>query len=205
MFLSLDGVDGAGKSTQIERLAEWLRAAGRDVVLCRDPGTTPLGLELRKILLHREDLGIERRSEMFLYMAARTQLVEEFIRPALAAGKTVVSDRFLLANVVYQGHAGGLDPDVLWQVGRIATNGLEPDLTIVLDVPVEIAAERLGPVRDRIESRGTSYLQAVRDGFLAESRRQPRLVVIDARVSPDAVFAAIRATVERLAAFQSRQ
>jgi dTMP kinase len=205
MFLSLDGVDGAGKSTQIERLAEWLRAAGRDVVLCRDPGTTPLGLELRKILLHREDLGIERRSEMFLYMAARTQLVEEFIRPALAAGKTVVSDRFLLANVVYQGHAGGLDPDVLWQVGRIATNGLEPDLTIVLDVPVEIAAERLGPVRDRIESRGTSYLQAVRDGFLAESRRQPRLAVIDARVSPDAVFAAIRATVERLAAFQSRQ
>lgn len=198
MFISLDGVDGAGKSTQIERLADWLRAAGRDVVQCRDPGTTPLGLELRKILLHREDLGIDRRSEMFLYMAARTQLVEEIIRPALAAGKTVVSDRFLLANVVYQGHAGGLDPDTLWQVGRVAIAGIEPDLTLVLDLPVEVAAERLGPVRDRIESRGASYLQAVRDGFLAESRRQPRVALIDARGTPDAVFAQIRGELERL-------
>jgi dTMP kinase len=198
MFLTLDGVDGAGKTTQIERLADWLRAADREVVLCRDPGTTPLGLELRKILLHREDLGIDRRSEMFLYMAARAQLVEEVIRPALAAGKTVVSDRFLLANVVYQGHAGGLEPDILWQVGRVATAGLEPDLTIVLDLPLEVAAERLGPVRDRIESRGLGYLQAVRDGFLVEARRQPRIAVVDARGTPDAVFSRIRESVEQL-------
>lgn len=195
MFLSLDGVDGAGKTTQIERLAAWLRAAGREVVVCRDPGTTPLGDELRKILLHREDLGIDRRSEMFLYMAARAQLVEEVIRPALAAGRTVVSDRFLLANVVYQGHAGGLEPEILWQVGRVATGGLAPDLTLVLDLPLEAAAQRLGPVRDRIESRGAAYLQAVRDGFLAESRRQPRIAVIDARGTPDEVFAQIRAAV----------
>lgn len=195
MFLSLDGVDGAGKTTQIERLAAWLRAAGREVIVCRDPGTTPLGDELRKILLHREDLGIDRRSEMFLYMAARAQLVEEVIRPALAAGKTVVSDRFLLANVVYQGHAGGLEPEILWEVGRVATGGLAPDLTLVLDLPLEAAAQRLGPVRDRIESRGAAYLQAVRDGFLAESRRQPRIAVIDARGTPDEVFAQIRAAV----------
>jgi len=195
MFLTLDGVDGAGKSTQVERLAAWLQAAGHEVVLCRDPGTTPLGMELRKILLHREDLGMDRRSEMFLYMAARAQLVEEVIRPALAAGKTVISDRFLLANVVYQGHAGGLDPAVLWQVGRVATDGVEPDLTVVLDLPLEVAAERLGPVRDRIESRGPSYLQAVRDGFLAESRHQPRIAVIDARGDADAVFSQIRAAV----------
>ncbi len=195
MFLTLDGVDGAGKSTQVERLAAWFQAAGHEVVLCRDPGTTPLGMELRKILLHREDLGMDRRSEMFLYMAARAQLVEEVIRPALAAGKTVISDRFLLANVVYQGHAGGLDPAVLWQVGRIATDGVEPDLTVVLDLPLEVAAERLGPVRDRIESRGPRYLQAVRDGFLAESRHQPRIAVIDARGDADAVFSQIRAAV----------
>jgi dTMP kinase len=195
MFLSLDGVDGAGKTTQIERLAAWLRAAGREVIVCRDPGTTPLGDELRKILLHREDLGIDRRSEMFLYMAARAQLVEEVIRPALADGKTVVSDRFLLANVVYQGHAGGLEPEILWEVGRVATGGLAPDLTLVLDLPLEAAAQRLGPVRDRIESRGSAYLQAVRDGFLAESRRQPRIAVIDARGTPDEVFAQIRAAV----------
>ena len=107
MFFSFDGVDGAGKSTQIRLLADWLRARGREVITCRDPGTTSLGEKLRGLLLEHHDTPIHRRAEMLLYMAARAQLVEEVIRPALQAGRDVLSDRFLLANVVYQAHAGG--------------------------------------------------------------------------------------------------
>jgi len=193
MFVTFDGVDGAGKSTQIGLFVEWLRSQGREVALCRDPGSTPLGDELRKILLHRADLGIDRRSEMFLYMAARTQLVEEVIRPALDAGKIVVSDRFLLANVVYQGHAGGLDVETVWRVGRVAVGDLQPDQTFVLDMPAEAAAARIGRTLDRMESQGLDFLRAVRDGFLTEARRQPeRIFVIDAQGSPAEVQARIR-------------
>src|SRR5688572_15800240 len=106
MFFSFDGVDGVGKSTQIQLFCQWLRESGRDVVICRDPGSTPLGEQIRSILLDSHDLAIDRRAEMLLYMAARAQLVEQVIRPALAAGQTVISDRFLIANIVYQGHAG---------------------------------------------------------------------------------------------------
>ena len=132
MFLSIDGGDGTGKSTQVELLGAWLREQGHEVVACRDPGSTPLGEAVRGILLDRHDLHIDRRSEMLLYMAARAQMVEEVIRPALAEGKTVLCDRYLLANVVYQGYGGGLDVATLWEVGRVATGGLMPDLTIVL-------------------------------------------------------------------------
>lgn len=196
MFLSLDGIDGVGKTTQIELLCQWLRAEGCDVVTCRDPGSTRLGEAIRKILLDRDDLGMGRTSEMFLYMAARAQLVEEVIAPALEAGKTVVADRFLLANVVYQGHAGGLDVETLWQVGRVATAGLTPTLTIVLDMPSEKAAARLDRTLDRMERQGEGFRRALRDGFLAEAARRPReVVVVDAGRSRDEVQADIRAVV----------
>ncbi|MBN2294159.1 MAG: dTMP kinase [Pirellulales bacterium] len=170
MFISIDGCDGTGKSTQIERLCDWLRGLGHELVTCRDPGSTGLGEAVRELLLMRHDLRIDRHSEMFLYMAARSQMVEEVIRPALAEGKTVVCDRFLLANVVYQGRAGGLDPDMLWQVGHVATGGLSPDLTIVLDMPADAAAERLDRGLDRMEQQGDAFHALVRDGFLAEAR-----------------------------------
>src|SRR5688572_12111153 len=119
MFFSFDGIDGGGKSTQVQLFVEALRAGGLDVVVCRDPGSTALGERVRELLLACDDQTvIGRLSEMFLYMAARAQLVDEVIRPALEAGKIVVSDRYVLANVVYQGHAGGLEPESIWQVGR---------------------------------------------------------------------------------------
>src|SRR5262245_13895560 len=125
MFFSFDGIDGVGKSTQMRLFCDALRGAGYDVIDCRDPGSTTVGDAIREILLHGgENMSIGRRSEMLLYMAARAQLVDEVIRPALAAGKIVVSDRYLLANVVYQGHAGGLDTDAVRTVGRIATDGI---------------------------------------------------------------------------------
>ena len=128
MFFTFDGVDGVGKSTQIRLLADWLREQGREVVTCRDPGGTALGETAAGLLLDHHDVPIHRRSEMLLYMASRAQLVEEVIRPALAAGKVVVSDRYLLANVVYQAHAGGprcLDDDV-WRVGEVTVGGVMP-------------------------------------------------------------------------------
>src|ERR1700754_4547877 len=109
MFFSFDGIDGAGKSTQVRLLEEALRGQGLQVVTCRDPGSTPLGERIREVLLANDGVPIGRRSEMLLYMASRAQLVDDVIRPALDTGKVVIADRYLLANVVYQGHAGCLD------------------------------------------------------------------------------------------------
>jgi len=193
MFLSIDGGDGTGKSTQIALLVAWLRERGLAVTTCRDPGSTPLGEAVRGLLLDRDDLAIHRRSEMLLYMAARAQLVEEIIRPALGRGEWVVCDRYLLANVVYQGHAGGLAVDELWRVGRVATGGLMPELTIVLDVPAEVAATRLSDTPDRMERQGDEFHRRVRDGFLAEARRDPeRCVVVDATPGVEHVQQEIR-------------
>jgi dTMP kinase len=201
MFFSFDGLDGVGKSTQMMLFCDGLAAAGREVLVCRDPGSTPLGEAVRTLLLDRHDLAISRRAEMFLYMAARAQLVEQVIRPALDAGKTVVSDRFLLANVVYQGHAGGLDVDELWRIGRTATAGIEPDLTFILDMDPDAAARRLNRPRDRMELQGDAFRERVRAGFLAEAVRNPlRLVVIDAGRSIEEVHADIRRAAEKIGA-----
>ncbi len=197
MFFSFDGLDGVGKSTQIELFCGWLAERGHDVVRCQDPGSTPLGEQIRALLLGHQ-LPISRTSEMLLFMAARAQLVEQVLRPALAAGKTVVSDRYLLANVVYQGHAGGLDVASLWQIGRTATGGLMPDLVFVLDMPPEAAAGRIDRQRDRMESQGAAFDQRLRGGFLAEAELNPQqIVVINAARSIDDVQSDVRAAAER--------
>lgn len=205
MFLSIDGVDGVGKSTQIEMLCDWLRAAGRTVVACRDPGSTRLGEVLRQIVLNDHETPIHRGSEMLLYMAARAQLVSEIIRPALDAGQVVVCDRFLLANVVYQGHAGGLDVEQLWAVGEVATGGLHPDLTVVLDMDVATAQQRMRRELDRMESQGQAYLERVRAGFLAEAQAtHERIVVIPAEGDRDVVQRHIQAAVAPLLIREAR-
>ncbi|HEY7328687.1 MAG TPA: dTMP kinase [Gemmataceae bacterium] len=194
-FISLDGLDGTGKSTQWRLLADWLRAGGHVVTACVDPGGTPLGAELRSLVLHHRS-EIDRMCEALLFMASRAQLLADIIRPALASGNIVVSDRFLLANVVYQGHAGGLDVERLWEVGRFAADGLEPDLTIVLDLPPEQASRRRRGPADRIEKRDVEYHARLRQGFLAEARRRPdRIRVVDAAPPIDVVQDAIRREV----------
>ena len=198
MFFSIDGGDGTGKSTQTAMFCEWLRSRGRQVVACRDPGSTPLGEAVRKLLLHHDDLSIDRRSEMLLYMAARAQMTEEIIRPALEQGSTVVSDRYLLANVVYQGHAGGLDVEAIWEVGRVATRGLMPDLTIVLDMPAGDAAARLQGQLDRMEQQGDTFHARVRQGFLDEAALHPgQIVVVNAARSIEQIQADIRAAAKK--------
>ncbi|MFM7041564.1 MAG: dTMP kinase [Planctomycetaceae bacterium] len=196
-FITLDGLDGSGKTLQQARLATWLRDRGIDVVTCRDPGSTATGDAVRAILLDRHDLALAATTEMLLYMAARAQLVAEVVRPALERGSWVVSDRYLLANVVYQGHAGGLEPDVVRSVGAIATGGLAPDLTLLLDVDLATAARRLARPLDRLERRGDDYRSRVRAGYLAEARNDPgRIVVVDATDGPDVVADRIRTIVE---------
>jgi dTMP kinase len=136
---------------------------------------------------------------MLLYMAARAQMVAEIIKPALAAGKTVISDRYLLANVVYQGWAGELAPDVIYRIGQVATDDLMPDLTLLLDLPTAEASGRLGDELDRMESRDDSYQQALRKGFLEEAARAPeRIAVINAEGSVDQVAGRIRKAAERI-------
>jgi dTMP kinase len=201
LFFSLDGLDGVGKSTQARLLTEWLREAGHAVVTCADPGGTVVGERIRELLLNRE---MALPCEALLFMASRAQLAAEVIRPALEAGRIVISDRFLLANVVYQGHAGGLDPGQLWSIGRFATGGLEPDLTLVLDMPLELARTRRKATADRLESRDDAYHRRVRDGFLAEAKRQPeRIRVVDVSGSVEEVQAAIRREVAHVLAAHS--
>jgi len=197
-FIVLEGIDGAGKSSQVAPLVAWLRECGHSVTTCHDPGATPAGDAIRAILLDRHDLQLAPTAEMLLYMAARAQLVAEVIRPSLARGEWVVSDRYLLANIVYQGHAGGLPPDTIRQVGQVATGGLEPDLVLLLDVDLETAARRLSRPLDKLENRGDAYRSRLRAGYLAEAVRRPdRIAVIDAAGEPAGVQAALRAAVEQ--------
>jgi dTMP kinase len=222
-FLVLDGPDAAGKTTQVAHLADWLREHGLDVVTCRDPGGTALGNRLRPILLDHDSVAISLRAEMLLYMASRAQLVEEVIAPSLAAGRAVVSDRYVLANIVYQGSAGGLLEEEIAMVGMVATAGLLPDLTILLDVPPEVARSRVPEARDRIEDRPLFYRERVRAGFLAAARDwgaasssgvpEPSsqcpyypapIVLIDASASPEMVFDRIKSEVARVLGLDPR-
>ncbi|MGL4513307.1 MAG: dTMP kinase [Lacipirellulaceae bacterium] len=200
MFFSFDGIDGVGKSTQMRLFVDWLREGGLTggaaarVVECRDPGSTPLGEALRKLLLESgPETPIGDTAEMLLYMAARAQLVEEVVRPALEAGANVVSDRFLLANVVYQGHVGGLGREPVLAVGELAIRGLSPDLVFLLDMDPVDADRRRGREPDRLESRGLEYRKRLRKAFLAEAVADPaRIRVIDASGPVEGVQRSIR-------------
>lgn len=200
-FISLDGLDGTGKSTQSRMLAKWLAGQGVPVAACADPGGTAVGQQLRQILLFGREHRIATTAEALLFMASRAQLVDEVIRPALDRGDVVVSDRFTLANVVYQGHAGGMDPEKLWAVGAVAAGGLEPDLTLVFDLPLDEALARRGRTADRMEDRDREFHQAVKRGFLFEAGRRPeKHRIIDATPDADAVQRAVRREVTRLLA-----
>ena len=215
LFLALEGADGGGKSTQAGRLVTWLREEGYDVVSCRDPGSTKMGDRLRQIVLERSSNYLSLRAEMLIYMASRAQLVDEVIRPSLAAGRVVVTDRFLLSNIVYQGVAGGLPVEDVYRVGLVATAGLFPDLTLVLDVTPETSRLRMGPARDRIEDRPADYHRQVREGFLDAARRHAGtadgypyypapVILVDGAGSEDAVFDLIKSEVERVLALGPR-
>ena len=185
-FIVLEGADGSGKSSQATALSEWIEQAGYRVLCCHDPGSTPLGDAVRDILLHQKELRLDSEAEMFLYMASRAQLVREVIQPALQNGNWVISDRFLMSNIVYQGHAGGLDAKAIREAGKIATCGIKPDLTLVLDIDLETASMRMNRPLDRLESRGNAYREKVRSGYRIEAQSKST-VLIDARANAEKV------------------
>ena len=197
-FISLEGLDGSGKTTLAKRLVERLQKLGHLVIECRDPGGTALGLKLRELILNATDIPISNLAQALIFMASRAEMVEQVIRPALDAGFIVIVDRFIDSTVVYQGHAGSQDVDVLRQQCVWATGGLLPGLTLVLDLPVEVAAQRRGMATDRFESRGAEYLSKVRAGFLHEAEIDPqRIKVLDAATSVDELETTAIAMIER--------
>lgn len=200
MFFSFDGIDGVGKSTQMNLFVEWLVEESHKVVTCRDPGSTALGERLREIVLKSESsTAISPRSEMLVYMAARAQLVDEIIQPALTAGAVVVSDRYLLANIVYQGYAGGIDIAQIRDVGQIATAGLVPDCVFLLDMSPEKARDRMDRALDRIEQRGDDYRSRLRAGFLDEATVMGNSVkVIDADRPVDEIQSELRSIATKM-------
>jgi dTMP kinase len=200
MFLVLDGVDGAGKSTQLRLLAEWLRGSGHSVICLRDPGGTELGEKIRTILLDPAS-HISMNAETLLYLASRAQLVTDLIKPALDRGEVVLCDRFELSTIVYQGVAGGVSPDAIRHACELTRGDCVPDWTGILDLDPAAAAMRDVRERDRIERRGVEYFQKVRQGFRQESFRNPeRVALIDADGDVDSVHQAIKKEVARVLA-----
>lgn len=186
VFITIEGPEGAGKSTVAQALGAQLEQAGKEVLLTREPGSGTIGQKIRSLLLDGGDM--KQRCELFLFLADRSQHVETLVRPALEAGKIVLCDRFADSTVVYQGHARGLDLETLRRLNDFATGGLLPDLTLLLDIDPVIGTGRLLH-KDRLDSEPLEFHQRVRNGFLAEATRDPaRWIIIDASNEPETVF-----------------
>jgi len=195
-FIVFDGNEGCGKSTQAKMLQSALEKAGVDVLLVRDPGTTRIGEMIRQILLDPTNTEISMRCEMLLYMAARAQMMKEIILPALNAGKCVVSDRFVSSTLAYQLGGDGLNADEIRRVGDVAVSGRWPDLTILLDMPVEQSSHRLKGRPDRIEQRPREYHEKVRENYLAQAKLDPkRIRILSADGQPENVHADVLKTL----------
>ncbi|MEV7864617.1 dTMP kinase [Streptomyces sp. NPDC088124] len=198
-FLAVEGGDGAGKSTQVEALADWIRAKGHEVVVTREPGATPVGKRLRSILLDVSSAGLSNRAEALLYAADRAEHVDSVVRPALERGAIVISDRYIDSSVAYQGAGRDLSPTEIARISRWAADGLVPHLTVLLDVSPETARERFTEAPDRLESESAEFHQRVRTGFLTLAAADPtRYLVVDAGQEPEAVTKVVRHRLDQL-------
>jgi dTMP kinase len=203
LFLTFEGGDGSGKSTQSALLTEWLDAQGRTVVHAREPGGTELGLELREIILHRRGY-MAPRAEALLYAADRAHNIATVVRPALERGDIVIQDRYLDSSVAYQGAGRVLDPDEVRGVSLWATEGLLPDLTVLLDLDIETGRARLDDARtryDRLEAEAAEFHHRVREAYLGLAAAEPdRFLVLDATLPVETLADRIRARVSDLLA-----
>lgn len=188
-FIVFDGPDGSGKTTQFHRFAHAVSQAGIDVCEVREPGGTSVGEQIRAVLLDPANDNMTLRCEMLLYMASRAQLVDERIAPARQRGQLILADRFISSTLAYQGAAGGLDEQDIVRVGQIALGEHWPDIIVVFDVDQKTAAQRLNPLLDRMEQKGAVYHRMVREGYLAQARRDPqRYLVVDATADEQTVY-----------------
>lgn len=200
-FITVEGIEGVGKSTNIDFLASLIEARGLGVVRTREPGGTPIAERIRGLLLEHGDEPMTDIAELLLFFAARSLHIHNAIKPALQAGQWVVCDRFTDASRAYQGNGRGLDPDTINTLAKWVHEDLQPDLTILLDAPAEVGLDRAGRrgAADRLEIEKTEFYARVRDGYLALARSEPeRFAVIDAGQSLQDVQAAIRGKLGRL-------
>jgi len=200
MFITFEGPEGSGKTTQIRRLAAWLQEEGYPVLATREPGGTPIGDAVRTILLDKKNTAMTSRAEVLLFSAARAQLVEEIIKPFLEKGGIVLSDRFADSTFAYQGYGRGLNMDDLRRITAFATLGIRPQMTIYLDLPAEVGLRR--KMRDadrewnRMEEEALAYHRRVRDGYLALAAQEPeRWLLLDGTQAVDRLAEQIRQRV----------
>lgn len=197
LFVAFEGGEGAGKSTQVRLLAKELTGQGRDVVTTHEPGDTPVGTRLREILLGHDTGVLDPHTEALLYAADRAEHVASVVRPAIACGAICVTDRYIDSSIAYQGAGRTLDPADIQRVSEWATQGLWPDLTVLLDIDPAIGLTRFSTPADRLEAEPLAFHQRVREHFLALSRRSPhRYLVVDATAPVDQVSRSVRDAVE---------
>lgn len=201
-FITFEGIDGCGKSTQLKMTARLFEEAGREVMVVREPGGTVIGEKIRNVLLDRKNDSMVPIAELFLYEAARAQITEEKIRPFIDNGGVVLCDRFYDSTTAYQGYARALGTDVTEAMNKIATGGLAPDITFVFDIdPQEALKRRMlrDEEPDRLEAMGTAFQEKVREGYLAlaDADDTGRVRLVDASRTPDEIFADVKAMIEQ--------
>lgn len=188
LFITFEGADGCGKTTQLNLLKEYLINKNFDVLVTREPGAKGLGEKLRDILLNYEG-EVSNRCESFLFLADRAQHIDTIVKPALAKGQIILCDRHTDSTVAYQGYGRGIDIEQINRLNEIATDGLKPDLTFVFDIDIETSMSRVGTEKDRMESAGNDFFNRVRNGYLEIAKNEPqRVKVIDATKTVDRVF-----------------
>ena len=198
LFITFEGADGCGKTTQIKLLDEYLRARGKSTLLTREPGAKGLGVKLREILLNYEG-PVSPNCESFLFLADRAQHVDCIIKPALEEGKIVLCDRHTDSTVAYQGYGRGLDIKQINMLNNIAVNGIKPDLTIVFDIDIQTSLARVGNEKDRMESAGIEFFNRVRNGYLEIAEKEPeRVKIINASDTIDNIHKKVVELVEEL-------
>lgn len=200
LLITFEGIDGCGKSTQLNKLAEWFKSLNREVLLIREPGGTTIGEKIRTILLDKKNDEMCSITELLLYEAARAQIVSQVIKPALSEGKIIICDRFYDSTFAYQGYARGLGSDMVESLNKIATAGLDPDITFLLDLSEEEALKRRvgrGEAEDRLEAMGIKFQRDVREGYLEIAKKNSRIKTIDASKGIEEIFSDILSEITK--------
>lgn len=198
-FITFEGAEGSGKSTQAALVLEYLKSRGMPVVLLREPGGVKISENIRQLLLDTSNTGMGDECETLLYMAARAQMVKEVVEPQLKSSKIVLCDRFLDSTIAYQGHGNGIDIKTIEQLGLFATKGFVPNLTVLFDIQPEKGLGRTGQKKDRIESRSLEYHKRVRNGYLDLSKQYPaRIKVITVDAGVEEIFKRVKLHIDAL-------
>ncbi len=198
-FITLEGSEGSGKSTQSALICDYLKKRGKDVVALREPGGVKISEAIRDLLLDVKNEAMSFECETLLYMAARAQVVKEIIAPALKAGKIIVCDRFLDSTFVYQGYGHGIDIAFIKKLGAFATSGIKPDLTLLFDIDTHKGLARTNAVKDRIELRSVEYHKRVRKGYLELAAKEPkRIKVIKVDAPKEEIFVRVRSHINKV-------